>query len=59
MPGLENTYPDGYRVKIGLSGPMTNMVKVQRNVHGKSNETNNFAFEDMVILGLESTRLDG
>ena len=39
--------------------PLTNMVKVQRNVHGKSNETNNFAFEDMVILGLESTRLDG
>ena len=39
--------------------PLTNMVKVQENVHGKSNETNNFAFEDMVILGLESTRLDG
>ena len=35
--------------------PMTNRVKVSKNFLGLSIETNNFAFEVKVILGLEST----
>ena len=39
--------------------PRSNRVKVQKNLYGLSIETNNFAFEVKVILGLESTCLDG
>ena len=38
--------------------PMTNRVKVRKHFLGLSIETNNFAFEVKVILGLESTYLE-
>ena len=38
--------------------PMTNRVKVSKHFLGLSIETNNFAFEVKVILGLESTHLE-
>ena len=38
--------------------PMTNRVKVWKYVKGLTIETNNFAFEVKVILGLESTYQD-
>ena len=38
--------------------PMTNRVKVRKHFLGLSIETNNFAFEVKVILGLESTHLE-
>ena len=37
---------------------MTNRVKVWKHFLGLSIETNNFAFEVKVILGLESTHLE-
>ena len=39
--------------------PMTNRVKVQKYFSGVFLETNNFAFEVKVILGVESTCPDG
>ena len=39
--------------------PMANMVKVWKYFQGQTIETNNFAFEAKVILGLESTYSDG
>ena len=39
--------------------PMTNRVKVRSCFWGLAIETNIFAFEGMVILGFESTGLDG
>ena len=38
---------------------MTNRVKVWKYFQGLTIETNNFAFEVKLKLGLESTRLDG
>ena len=38
--------------------PMTNRVKVRRYILGLTIETNNFAFEVKVILGLDSTHLE-
>ena len=35
--------------------PQTNGVKVKRYILGLALETNNFAFEVKVLLGLEST----
>ena len=39
--------------------PLTNRVKVRIYFCGLTIETNNFAFEVKVILGLESTLLGG
>ena len=39
--------------------PMSNRVKVWKYFQGLTIETNNFAFEVKVILGLESTILNG
>ena len=39
--------------------PITDRDKVLRYLLGLTIETNNFAFEVKVILGLESTRPDG
>ena len=39
--------------------PMANRVKVWKYFQGQAIETNNFAFEAKVILGLESTCQDG
>ena len=39
--------------------PMTNRVKVSKHFLGLSIETNNFAFEVKVILGLESSISEG
>ena len=39
--------------------PKTNRGKVWKYFQGLTIETNNFAFEVKVILGLESTRPDG
>ena len=39
--------------------PMTNRVKVLRFFWILTKDTNNFTFEVKVIIGLESTRLDG
>ena len=57
--GLESTCPDGEGAKIGLNGPIANRVKVWQYVYVLTIESNNFAFEVKVILGIESTRLDG
>ena len=50
---------NGWGAKIGLNGPNTNRVKVWKYFQGQTIETNNFAFEAKVILGLESTYSDG
>ena len=39
--------------------PLANRVKVWKYFYGQTIETNNFAFEAKVILGLESTCSDG
>ena len=39
--------------------PRANTVKVWKYLQGLTIETNNFAFEAKVILGLESTCSDG
>ena len=39
--------------------PMTNMVKVRRYFYGLTIETNKFAFEVKVTLGLKSTIPEG
>ena len=39
--------------------PMTNRGKIQKYFYGLTIETNNFAFEVKVILGLESTHPNG
>ena len=39
--------------------PMKNRVKVWLYIEGLTIDTNNFAFEVKVMLGLESTRPDG
>ena len=44
--------------KIGLNGPMTNRVKVQKYVWGLIKATINFAFEIKATLGLEFTHLE-
>ena len=54
--GLESTRPGGQVAKIGLSGPMTNRVKVWRYFKGLTIKTNNFAFEVKVDLSLNYTR---
>ena len=41
--------------KIGLNDPMTNRVKVWRYFKGVTKETNIFAFEVKVTIGMEST----
>ena len=38
---------------------VTNRVKVLRHFYGLTTETNNFASDVKVILGLESTSTDG
>ena len=40
--------------KIGLNDPMTNRVKVWKYFKGVTKETNIFAFEVKVKIGLES-----
>ena len=39
--------------------PQTNRVKVKRYILGLTFETNNFAFEVKVLLGLQSNLLGG
>ena len=46
-------------LKQGYIAPMTNRFKVWYYVQGGTCDTNNFAFEVKVILGLESTCPDG
>ena len=55
---FETPCPDSKMAKMGLNGPKTNRVNVLRCLQGLSIETNNFAFEVKVILGLESTLRD-
>ena len=37
---------------------VTDRIKVQRHLFGRTIETNNFSFDAKVILALESTRLE-
>ena len=56
--GLDSSHLENWVAKIGLKGPMTNRVKVQKYFWGPIIATNNFAFEVEAILVLESTHLE-